>query len=633
MASSSQELPHPRLLYTIRIWLIVIVSLLFLLNICSGLLELLLEDYQNEMERTTIVTARDLDTLLSSMIDQETGLRGYITTADPNFLEPFYQGREVYLDTMPHLKILLQKSFFKNTRGTFSHFYSLAEQWYNTFAVQQIHLMHTQNYVEARSLKDALIGKTIFDKFRAATRELENVIDGDSNALHHTIRVLKTATIITIMSVTLFLLMLIWLIARRNFNAIGKQLKILLATMATYKQGKYHIRMQSMHHEEFQIFAQGFNDMMDTIERQQYKLQQSEQNFRSLANALPQIVWTATPDGNLDYYNQKWFDYTGMTLEQTQGWGWELVLHPEDLQNCVDVWTHSFTTGESYQIEYRFKRASDGMYRWHLGRALPQRDATGTIIKWFGTGTDIEDLKQAEQMLIQAIQDQHNFVSTVGHEFRTALTSIQGFSELLSVEDFEQEQVKDYAQDIHTDASRLHRMVDDLLDLEKMESGRVLLEVEELDFIELTKEVVERMNTISSEHEIEFRHDKNFPQIRGDKDKLTQILYNLLSNALKYSPQGGKVLLEANVEHTQIHVCVEDQGIGIPKEALETIFHPYNRVHAEDTRYIKGTGLGLPIVRRLVELHEGRIWAESVPGQGSTFHFTLPIKKTAELIH
>jgi signal transduction histidine kinase len=107
----------------------------------------------------------------------------------------------------------------------------------------------------------------------------------------------------------------------------------------------------------------------------------------------------------------------------------------------------------------------------------------------------------------------------------------------------------------------------------------------------------------------------------------------LLSNAVKYSPHGGHILIEANAESAQIHVCVRDQGIGIPKEALGAIFHPYNRVHAENTRYIKGTGLGLPIVRHLVELHGGHIWAESVAGQGSIFHFTLPIKKTAQLTH
>ena len=273
------------------------------------------------------------------------------------------------------------------------------------------------------------------------------------------------------------------------------------------------------------------------------------------------------------------------------------------------------------------------MYRWHLGRALPLRDEAGKIIKWFGTGTDIEDLKQTEQMLVQAIQNQHNFVSTVSHEFRSALTSIQGFSELLSTEDFEEEQVKNYAQDIHTDDTRLHRMINDLLDLEKMESGKVLLELEDIDFIKLIFEVVGRTNTISTEHYIDFEPAKLFPHVHGDRDKLTQIMYNLLSNAIKYSPHGRHILIEANVEKAQIHICVQDQGIGIPKEALEIIFHPYNRVRAEDTRYIKGTGLGLPIVRHLVELHGGRIWAESVAGQGSIFHFILPIKKTAQLTH
>jgi diguanylate cyclase (GGDEF)-like protein/PAS domain S-box-containing protein len=120
-----------------------------------------------------------------------------------------------------------------------------------------------------------------------------------------------------------------------------------------------------------------------------------DQHSMALANAVPQIVWTANPDGGLDYYNQHWIDYTGMSIEQTLGWGWEPVLHPDDLQNCVDVWTDAYTRGVPYEVEYRFKRASDGTYRWHLGRALPVRDLDGKIIKWFGTCTDIEDQKQA----------------------------------------------------------------------------------------------------------------------------------------------------------------------------------------------------------------------------------------------
>jgi diguanylate cyclase (GGDEF)-like protein/PAS domain S-box-containing protein len=123
--------------------------------------------------------------------------------------------------------------------------------------------------------------------------------------------------------------------------------------------------------------------------------QQSEAQFRLLTEAIPQIVWTANPDGWLDYYNQRWFDYTGLTLEQTQGWGWGAVLHPDDLALCEERWHHAYTSGEPYEVEYRFKRARDGVYRWHLGRAMPVRDETGAIVKWFGTCTDIDDQKRA----------------------------------------------------------------------------------------------------------------------------------------------------------------------------------------------------------------------------------------------
>nr|MBA2620420.1 PAS domain S-box protein [Acidobacteriota bacterium] len=134
-------------------------------------------------------------------------------------------------------------------------------------------------------------------------------------------------------------------------------------------------------------------------------LSKSEESYRQLADAMPQIVWTAQPDGFLDYYNERWFDYTGMTLEQTQGWGWEPVLHPDDLQNCVERWSRAVETGEKYKVEYRFKRASDGEHRWHLGQALPIRDAENQVVKWFGTCTDIHEQKKVEEEL-REIQEQ-----------------------------------------------------------------------------------------------------------------------------------------------------------------------------------------------------------------------------------
>ncbi len=148
------------------------------------------------------------------------------------------------------------------------------------------------------------------------------------------------------------------------------------------------------------------------------ELRTSEDSFRLLIEAMPQIVWTARPDGFLDYYNQKWIDYTGMSVEETQGWGWQPVLHPDDVQPCLDAWSHATQSGENYEIEYRFKRASDGSYRWHLGRALPLRDETGNIVKWFGTGTDIDDQKKAQQ----ALQSSHEELQRLVEERTAALT-------------------------------------------------------------------------------------------------------------------------------------------------------------------------------------------------------------------
>nr|MBA2733037.1 PAS domain S-box protein [Acidobacteriota bacterium] len=148
--------------------------------------------------------------------------------------------------------------------------------------------------------------------------------------------------------------------------------------------------------------------------------ERANRRFRLMTEAIPQIVWTANPDGFLDYYNQHWFDYTGMTLEQTQGWGWQPVIHPDDLQRCVDVWANSVATGEIYEIEYRFKRAADGVYRWHLGRAVPVRDAEGHIVKWFGTCTDIDDHKRVEAELRQMREELEQRVSIRTAELTSA---------------------------------------------------------------------------------------------------------------------------------------------------------------------------------------------------------------------
>ena len=218
-----------------------------------------------------------------------------------------------------------------------------------------------------------------------------------------------------------------------------------------------------------------------------------------------------------------------------------------------------------------------------------------------------------------------DFVSIVSHEFRTPLTGIQGFSEMMRSEDLSVDEMREYAGDINKDAQRLNRMITEMLDLDKMESGRMQLHREHVPFNLVVSDAVGHVRPNAPAHPIAVHLDPTIGQLFGDRDKLTQVLANLLSNAIKYSPNGGEIVVTTRREGEAVHLLVRDHGMGIPKEALEAIFERYGRVESQATRHIQGTGLGLPIVRQIVQLHGGTVWAESTVGEGSVFHVRLPV--------
>jgi signal transduction histidine kinase len=222
-----------------------------------------------------------------------------------------------------------------------------------------------------------------------------------------------------------------------------------------------------------------------------------------------------------------------------------------------------------------------------------------------------------------------DFVSIVSHEFRTPLTGIQGFSEMMRGEDLTLDEMREYAGDINKDAHRLNRMITEMLDLDKMESGRMQLHREPVDLNAIVSDAVAQVRPNAPQHPVSLRLDPKLGEMSGDRDKLVQVMANLLSNAVKYSPNGGEIVVSTRVEGNDAHVAVRDHGIGIPSAALETIFERYGRVESVATRHIQGTGLGLPIVRQIVQLHGGAVWAESTVGEGSVFHVRLPRSEPA----
>ena len=238
--------------------------------------------------------------------------------------------------------------------------------------------------------------------------------------------------------------------------------------------------------------------------------------------------------------------------------------------------------------------------------------------------TTLRQQKIAFANLTKLNRAKSDFVSVVSHEFRTPLTGIQGFSEMIRDDPLSIEDIKEFAGDINNDATRLSRMISEMLDLDRMESGKTESNRERVDLAEAARVTAGRMGVNAPEHPVTLEVDPNVPLIWAERDRITQVVTNLISNAIKYSPDGGGVTVGVDSSGGMAHFWVRDHGIGIAADSLEAVFDRYSRLATVKTRSIQGTGLGLPIVREICKAHGGRAWAESILGSGSTFHVSLP---------
>ena len=358
-------------------------------------------------------------------------------------------------------------------------------------------------------------------------------------------------------------------------------------------------------------------------------LRRSEKRFRQLADAMPQIVWTADPFGKMDYFNQRWFDYAQTTLEQSKGLGWVSLLHPDDQQENLDAWTAAVRQGkETHECLCRVKRASDGTYRWHLLRAIVVCGADGRIEKWFGTCTDIESQKATEVAAQVANRSKGEFLANMSHEIRTPMNGILGLSELLLDTELTTEQRASLDM-VKSSAEILMAITNDILDFSKIEAGKLQLFPTPIAFRKLLGQTVQSFGLRASEKQIELACHiaADVPDdLVGDDLRLRQVIVNLVGNAIKFT-EHGEVIIDAKSEPAgdgQCRLCisVRDTGIGIPDEQQALIFESFAQADGSTTRRFGGTGLGLAIVARLAGLMGGRISVESKPGVGSTFQFT-----------
>ena len=388
------------------------------------------------------------------------------------------------------------------------------------------------------------------------------------------------------------------------------------------------LRMMGIHH-----------DVSDR-KRIEAILRLSESRYRTLANAVPQLMWIDDATGKTEFFNQRWQTYVGQPdLSLDHALGTEL-MHAEDVSEVLSKRATALQTGRDYEIECRLQR-HDGAYRWHLVRVVPLNNGAGQPVSWFGTATDIHDRKAAAGEREQLLRREKNareeaeranrikdeFLAILSHELRSPLNPILGWSRLLQTHEFDADRTAEALATIERNAQLQTQLIDDLLDIAKILRGKLKLQKAAVDLASAMTEAIATMAIAASAKAIIVKSEiVDTAQIWGDPGRLQQIIWNLLSNAIKFTPAGGQIDLRLQQDDRDAVMTVQDTGKGINADFLPNIFKSFHQEDASITRQHGGLGLGLAIVRYLVEAHGGQITVDS-PGenQGSTFTLRLPL--------
>lgn len=353
------------------------------------------------------------------------------------------------------------------------------------------------------------------------------------------------------------------------------------------------------------------------LERKNAELNDQIKQYAFVTDFMPVQLWTAKPTGELDYVNKRGVEYFGIPVEDVIGPNWLEQLHPDDRDACIKTWVASLESGRIYQFEFRL-RNKEGKYRWHLAQALPFM-ADGEIVKWFGTNTDIHEQKQLQRQ-------KDDFLGIASHELKTPVTSIKAYAQVLGAMLTKEGDDRKAAmvEKMDSQLNRLTNLIGDLLDVTKINSGKIQFNKTWFSFNEVVRDNVEDLQHTTNKHTLEMDF-KETGEVFSDKDRIGQVITNLITNAIKYSPHSDRIIISTELEGKDVVVCVQDFGIGIPDDKKDRVFEQFYRVSGSKQHTFPGLGLGLYISSEIIRREGGRMWVNSVEGKGSTFCFSLPV--------
>jgi PAS domain S-box-containing protein len=361
-------------------------------------------------------------------------------------------------------------------------------------------------------------------------------------------------------------------------------------------------------------------DVTDMVEARQ-RIEQSERQFRTLAETIPHLAWMADEKGDRLWFNRRWFDYTGSTLEEAAGRGWEKVHDPDVLPEVRKLWQQAVASGEPFEKVYPLRRA-DGEFRTFLTRVQPVKDNQGQVVRWFGTNTDISDQRKTEEDLRRMNRELEEFAYVASHDLQEPLRMVNIYTQqILKTLDTGNEKLNLYSGFVQQGVTRMEALIHDLLTFsrsvhaEELPVGAADLQVSLDEALSIMKNRIEEAGALIRASPL--------PKVRGDTAQLAHVFQNVLSNALKYRKKdiAARIHIAALRDRDHWIVSVQDNGIGFDPRYSERIFGLFKRLHKDA---YPGTGLGLAICKRIVERYGGRMWAEGSPDIGATFYFSLP---------
>jgi PAS domain S-box-containing protein len=358
----------------------------------------------------------------------------------------------------------------------------------------------------------------------------------------------------------------------------------------------------------------------------QVRARTSESQLRSLVETMPQLSWIADPNGKTTFRNKRWQEYSGLTLEDPADERWQATLDPETVEDVKRLWIEALSTKKPYEVEGRFRRA-DGESRWFLVRASALFDDTGSVSAWMGTCTDIHDQRMQREETLRTARMKDEFLATVSHELRTPLNAILGWSRMLKEGTLSRETREKALDSVQRNALAQARLVDDLLDVSRIISGKMLIEPSVTNPAHAVEAVLDAVRPAASAKGVELsvEIDREAGLVVADAGRVQQMIWNLVGNAVKFTPKLGHVRVGVARADGQVAITVIDDGIGINRSFLGHLFQRFSQEDGSIRRSHGGLGLGLAITKHLVELHGGEIDAHSAgEGRGATFTVTLP---------